>query len=227
MKIYKLYPILDWNYIENYKIELNSIKTIIQNCNFFQLRIKNKQMDEMLEIIHIYKNYFPFAKLILNDYYQLISYSNGLHLGIEDLKLIQNELDLKPLYPLAQNIDEWISQQNTFIFGISTHSFHQFESFYKQYKNEVGYLAIGPCFETNTKELNYSLINQKEISEILKFYQKEKLKISLVFIGGMNKTNVHILHKWIQNTEFSFENIYYASISSFLKTEIPDKMFFT
>lgn len=227
MKLYKLYPIIDWDYVNQYKIELHTIKSIIQNCNFYQLRIKNKPSNEIIEIIQFTKNYFPFAKLILNDYYQFIDYSNGLHLGIEDILMYQDQWDLKRLYPIAHSIEEWLHQQDSLIFGISTHNFQQFETMYRQYKQYLGYLAIGPCFETNTKTLNYSFIDPKEIVEILKFYQKETLKLSLVFIGGINQENVQKIHKWIKHSNLEIERIYYASISSFLKLQIPDKLYFT
>jgi hypothetical protein len=129
-------------------------------------------------------------------------------------------------------MEEWLNNENYKILGISTHNLEQFKTTYHQYKEVLGYIAIGPCFSTSTKQLQYDNVTEKEIKEILYFIYTNKIQQSIVFIGGINKMNLtklySLIYKDLQENKKIIENqFYYASISSFLKGELSPIFNFT
>lgn len=222
-----LYPIIDWQYVKQNKIELSSLYNVLLERGFYQLRIKDLSLREVEEVINHFNQLYKNIKIILNDYWQIFYKAQGIHLGIEDISKIDDLKAIFNSYSFSNSIEEWLKNQGQYIFGISTHNFEQFQNVYNIYKDYLGYLAIGPCFSTTTKKLNYDILNKTEILRIMEFIVQEKIQQSIVFIGGINQDNLKKLYSLIE-TNVSIKNqIYYASISSFLRLEIPSKFNFT
>lgn len=223
--IFRLYPIVDIQFIEQNHISNEKLKNLLNFLDFFQLRIKNKQKNEILELINTFYELFK-KKIILNDYWNFYNYADGIHLGIEDLKQIQEfDSQIKSLkksnFQFAKNITEWLEDKNKFILGFSSHNLFQFNELYINYKNYLGYIAIGPISNTNTKNLDYPVLSKKELEEILNYIIDNKIENSIVFIGGMDNLKIKEIYNLLKQYEF-FKNktLYYASISNFLTNKI-------
>ncbi len=226
----KLYPIIDWDFLNTNFISLKSIANTISHCGFFQLRVKNLHLEKIKEIINICKEEFKNVKIIINDYIDLLSFSEGIHLGIEDLELIKNKNPnfknkLLQDYTFSLSIEEW-KKNHTYILGISTHNYEQFIYIYNQYKDISGYLAIGPCFYTNSKKSIYPVLDKREIKKILDFYIENNMQQSLVFIGGINPSNVKEMWEIYKHYNLK-DKFYIASISSFMTGKIGHEILFT
>ncbi|GIX40589.1 MAG: hypothetical protein KatS3mg129_0322 [Leptospiraceae bacterium] len=223
-----LYPIIDWGFINNHNLDLYQFKNILIETGFYQLRIKNTSYYDIQSIIDKCLNIYKKIKIIINDYAEFIYKADGLHLGIEDLNRQNNIIKLINKLNISNSIEHWLNNNNSFIWGISTHNFKQFKTIYNQYKDYLGYLAIGPCFPTNTKKLEYNYLEEKEILQILDFIYKTKMQQSIVFIGGINMLNIKKLHSFLNQNNQNYNcKFYYASISSFLKKDLPSKFNFT
>ncbi|MBF0252633.1 MAG: thiamine phosphate synthase [Candidatus Omnitrophica bacterium] len=96
--------------------------------------------------------------------------ADGVHLGQEDL--IETPVKI---------VREILGDK---IIGISTHSLEQFE---KANNEDFDYIAFGPIFYTKTKDYH---IGMKDVEVVL-----AKATKPVVFIGGINKTNVQELVK--------------------------------
>lgn len=135
------------------------------------VQFRAKELDETtyLKIAKKLKNITEKynVPLIINDRIDIAisSGSDGVHLG-------QNEF--------TENDIERIKKLNL-IFGISTHSFQQAVEASKYIPT---YISIGPIFSTPFKP-NLKPLGVNIISEI-----KQKLKTTIVAIGGINKDNV-------------------------------------
>lgn len=165
-------------------------------------------------------------KIILNDYWNFYNYVDGVHLGIEDLKQIYEfDYQLKSLkksnFQFARSITEWLESKNKFILGFSSHNFEQFNELYSNYKNYLGYIAIGPISITNTKKLDYPTLSKKELEQIIDYIIENKIENSIVFIGGIDNLKIKEIYDLLNHYKF-FENktLYYASISNFLTNKI-------
>lgn len=129
---------------------------------------------------------------------------------------------LKEKYNLAKSLPEFLLSNDKIIIGISTHNVLQFSELYNQYQSILGYLAIGPMYSTHTKIVEYPIVKQEELYEIIGFIIKNKIDISLVFIGGIDISKIKELYSILYNFDY-FKNkiVYYASISNFLTNAIP------
>lgn len=135
------------------------------------IQFRAKELDE--------ENYLEIAKrlkkitekynipLIINDKIDIAisSKADGVHFG-------QNEFTEKDVERL---------KKLNLIFGISTHSLQQAVD---ASKYTPTYISIGPIFSTPFKP-NLNPLGVKIISEI-----KQKLKTTIVAIGGINKKNI-------------------------------------
>ncbi len=219
-----LYPIVDVKFLETQNITEEYLKRLLQNLDFFQLRIKNKTKNEVLDLLkNFYKKFNK--KIILNDYYDLLDFVDGIHLGIEDLyqfDLKEKVSEIKEKYNFAKNLTEFLLSKDKLIFGISTHNFLQFSKIYEEFQSILGYLAIGPVNSTTTKIVEYPVINQEELNKILTFIITNQLEISIVLIGGIEKSVIEALYHTFYNFKyFNNKTIYFASISNFLNNKIP------
>jgi len=135
-----------------------------------QIRIKDldgEQLEkELFQADSLAKTYH--ARLFINDFWeialQLKSY--GVHLGQEDLV----EADLPALHRADIRI------------GISTHTPKEVAS---ALTIKPSYLAIGPIFETQSKQLTYPTIGLNTLQHFV-----ETLNIPIVAIGGIQRHNL-------------------------------------
>ena len=136
-----------------------------------QLRIKhldgNRLEKEIVEAITISNRYN--TRLFINDYWELAikHKAYGIHLGQEDLQ----EADLEKIHRANIRL------------GVSTHTTKEIELALNIHPS---YLAIGPIFETSSKEVNYSTVGIKELKK-----WAENLNYPVVAIGGINLKNIH------------------------------------
>ncbi len=132
-----------------------------------QLRIKNKSLPELETIIQksveLAKQYQ--ARLFINDYWEFaIKYgAYGVHLGQEDL----DKADLKKIHEANLRL------------GVSTHSPAEIE---RVLRFEPSYLAFGPIFLTQTKDMTFEPQGLEKIN-----YWVRQLPYPIVAIGGINK----------------------------------------
>ncbi|SFZ97687.1 Thiamin-phosphate pyrophosphorylase [hydrothermal vent metagenome] len=135
-----------------------------------QLRVKDLAGDaleqEISKAIDISSEYN--SRLFINDFWKLaIKYkAYGVHLGQEDIV----DADIETIYSAGLRL------------GISTHTPDELRiamSF------EPSYVAIGPIYETNSKQMVYDPVGLEK----LKKWSKD-VSYSIVAIGGINLTNI-------------------------------------
>jgi thiamine-phosphate diphosphorylase len=129
--------------------------------------MKNEELEnEVIEAISISKQYN--ARFFLNDFWELgIKHSTyGIHLGQEDIQ----DADVNAILDAGIRL------------GISTHTISEIDialSF------EPSYLAIGPIYETTSKEMVYNPVG---IDDLKKW--SKKVTYPIVAIGGININNI-------------------------------------
>jgi thiamine-phosphate pyrophosphorylase len=180
----KLYPIINITPGEKPDTDLIS-KYLKMNADYLQIRMKNSQDSEILEITEFIlglRNSFNVkTKIIVNDNADVAFRANadGVHVGQED----GDSKTIKEKYP-------------ELIVGLSTHNISQVIS---ANKKNVDYIGFGPVFETATKDTGCKTVLE-HVYEVA-----ERSIYPVVFIGGINVDNVDLIPKG--------EKIYIASIS--------------
>jgi thiamine-phosphate diphosphorylase len=135
-----------------------------------QLRVKNMAAEilenEIKEAIDISSEYN--TRLFINDFWELaIKYqAYGVHLGQEDIQ----EANIKAIYDAGLRL------------GISTHTTVEIEI---ALGFDPSYLAIGPIYETTSKEMVYNPVGLED----LKRWTKD-VNYPIVAIGGINLGNI-------------------------------------
>jgi len=126
----KLYALCDQDMLDARGVTIEEFVAIAKRNNAEILQYRNKNADIAFikkQLIKIRKIYDGF--LVVNDAYELIEYCDGVHMGQEDLRVI--DADISKAVKILRNI---VTEDK--ILGISTHN-----------KDEV--------IEANTLELNY------------------------------------------------------------------------
>ena len=146
-------------------------KLIPLGIQTIQLRIKDKQ-DEDVEgdiVAAIEYGKTHQTRLFINDYWQLAikHKAYGIHLGQEDL----DKLSLEELSMIAESGCR---------LGISTHSYTEVA---RACAIKPSYLALGPIFETTSKEMPWIPQGVTAVQNWVDFFQDE---YPLVAIGGIN-----------------------------------------
>lgn len=156
----KIYPITPSTDILNY------CKSIDKVSEFIQLRVKNLNKSEIIELIDKIKSETSL-KIIINDHIDICISENlaGVHLGQEDMPM------LKARQILGHDK----------IIGISTHNVEQA---IKAKKEGADYIGIGPIYETQTKDTGYTPLGLETLKTIV-----EKVDIPTFAIGGISKDN--------------------------------------
>lgn len=182
----KLYPIININSGEKPDTDM-ICKYLEMNTDYLQIRMKNSQDREILEItesiIDLRNSLKVKTKIIVNDNADVAFRANadGVHVGQEDA----DSETIKEKYP-------------ELIVGLSTHSISQVLS---ANKKNVDYIGFGPVFKTVTKDTGCKTVLEN-------VYEAADLSVHpVVFIGGINVDNVDLIPKG--------ERIYIASISGF------------
>jgi len=184
----------------NFYAELNKVLAT-KKVSFFQLRLKNKSKDKIIEIAKkikiITKKYK--VKFIINDSSIIAKKVNadGCHIGQLDdsIKLARKDIKNK-------------------ILGVTCHNSKELAL--AASKNRADYLAFGSFFKSKLKP------NAKKADIKILAWAKKNIKKTIVVIGGINDKNYKKLIKAGAN---------YIAISSFiwnnpiLKPEIAIKKF--
>jgi hydroxymethylpyrimidine kinase/phosphomethylpyrimidine kinase/thiamine-phosphate diphosphorylase len=154
-----LYPVVD---------SIEWLKRLLPlNLNIIQLRLKNKSVDELEQVIAeavaISRDYG--TRLFINDYWQLAIKHGayGVHVGQEDL----------------QKTDLAVIQKAGLRLGISTHGCYEF-LLAQQLK--PSYLAVGAIFPTKTKDMTGQIQGIENLKQLLAL----TTDIPVVAIGGIN-----------------------------------------
>jgi len=156
------------------KKETDFLSKITDSLNggidILQLRLKKEEDRQSLTLGRQIRQLTKETKtlFIINDRLDLcrILNADGLHLGQEDIPLVEARTILGPKK----------------IIGISTHTLDQA---YQAEREGADYIGYGPCYATSTKINLSSLVKKKEITEL-----RQKLKIPFFVIGGLSLKNL-------------------------------------
>ena len=167
----RLYPIIDATTLDRAGLSITAFAATLRSAGirFLQYRDKEGNDKAVLENAKILRSLFPVGEgtLILNDRAHLVVATefDGLHIGQEDLSPFE-----------ARNI---IGSDR--ILGFSTHNAAQLAS---GAGAPVDYLAIGPAYDTQSKDKPDPVVGLTGITEARALTHKP-----LVAIGGITLEN--------------------------------------
>ncbi|MDY6970391.1 MAG: thiamine phosphate synthase [Spirochaetota bacterium] len=166
-----LYAILDSSFIKNDEYAETVVNFIDGGAKIIQLRMKQESHKKTLSVAREISKICKEREVvfIVNDYPEIayLSEADGIHLGADDLPVEE-----------ARRILPY-----NMLIGISTHSM---EDAIQAIKQKPDYIAIGPAFDTKSK--NGDLIKGLD-KDIIKNVTEE-VKIPTVCIGGLNPERV-------------------------------------
>jgi len=132
-------------------------KAMLHNPEIIQYRAKNADAAFVKkQLITIRKFYDGF--LIVNDFYELVEFCDGVHVGQEDLRKIDTDI-----YKAVKILRSVIG--NDKILGISTHNKKEV---LQANEMDLNYIGLGPYRNTATKKDIKNLLG-KELDSIAKF----------------------------------------------------------
>ena len=137
-----LYALCDQDLLDNYNISLKDFITIAKEKNAKIIQYRNKTADITFikeQLILIRQQYDGF--LIINDAYELIEFCDGVHVGQDDLKLID-----KDIFKAVEILRKIIG--NDKLLGISTHNEEEVS---QANKMDLNYIGLGAFRATSTK----------------------------------------------------------------------------
>ena len=181
----RLYALCDQNILDSKSISLETFVEIAKNHNAEIIQYRNKTSDLKLikkQLIKIRKSFDGF--LIVNDAYSLVDFCDGVHLGQEDLKEIDNDI-----FKAVKILRGFIGKDK--ILGISTHNEKEV---LEANQMDLNYIGLGAYRDTKTK--NVSSVLGNSVEEIA-----SKSKYPVGVIGGVKKSD-------------KFKNITYHVIGS-------------
>lgn len=124
-------------------ITIDEYIALAQKYNAEIIQYRNKNADVAFikqQLIHIRQIYDGF--LIVNDAYELIEYCDGVHLGQEDLKAIDEDI-----HKAVKILRSVVTEDK--ILGISTHNE---EEVIEANSLDLNYIGLGAYRTTNTKK---------------------------------------------------------------------------
>ena len=139
----RLYALCDQDMLNKKGIDLNTFleKAKAHKAEIIQYRAKNADIAFIKkQLIEIRKEYDGF--LIVNDAYELIEFCDGVHVGQEDLREIDNDIH-KAVKILRTVIG------NDKILGISTHNEQEV---LEANDMDLNYIGLGAYRDTSTKQ---------------------------------------------------------------------------
>ena len=139
----KLYALCDQDMLDAKGVSVDEYITLAKEHNAEIIQYRNKNADIAFikqQLIHIRKIYDGF--LIVNDAYELIEYCDGVHVGQEDLKAIDEDIS-KAISILRSVVTE------DKILGISTHNE---EEVLQANSLDLNYIGLGAYRGTSTKK---------------------------------------------------------------------------
>lgn len=174
----RLYALCDQALLDSKNISVEEFIEIAKEKNAEIIQYRNKNADISFikaQLIKIRKIYDGF--LIVNDAYELIDYCDGIHVGQEDLKAIDEDIS-----KAVESLRSLINKDK--ILGISTHNEAEV---LQANEMDLNYIGLGAYRNTSTKT---------DISEVLGDKLDEiasKSKHFVAAIGGV-KLDDEFLH---------------------------------
>ncbi len=172
-----LYALCDYQTLQKKDISLDKFLQIISKYETVYIQYRDK-----LNSLDIQKQNIEFLKqncsipIIINDHLELLPYADGLHLGQEDCKALQDKFNFKDF---KQTIDYLKKQYPNKIFGLSTHNIEEIKI---ANDLDLDYIGLGAYANTSTKDITQIL--GSKISEIAS-YSKHPVGA----IGGVKITD--------------------------------------
>lgn len=170
----RLYALCDQEMLDSRGISLEEFIEIAKTNNAEIVQYRNKTADVTVmkqALIKIRKLYDGFV--IVNDAYELIEFCDGVHVGQEDLSLI--DADAHKAVKILKNV---IGKDK--ILGISTHNK---EEVLEANEMDLNYIGLGAYRDTSTKKDICSVLGE-QLDEIAKHSRHY-----VAAIGGVKKTD--------------------------------------
>ena len=139
----RLYALCDQDMLDAKGVTLDEFVSIAKQnaAEIIQYRSKNSDIAQIKQqLIQIRKNYDGF--LIVNDAYELVEYCDGVHLGQEDLREIDEDI-----YKAVKIVRSVIGDDK--LLGISTHNE---EEVLQANEMDLNYIGLGAFRSTDTKK---------------------------------------------------------------------------
>ena len=148
----KLYALCDQGMLDSKEVSLETFIDIAKKNNAEIIQYRNKNADVALikeQLIKIRKLYDGF--LIINDAYELVEFCDGVHVGQEDLKAIDEDISK------AVKILRTVIKKDK-ILGISTHNEQEV---LQANGMDLNYIGLGAYRNTSTKEDVTNILGEK------------------------------------------------------------------
>ena len=166
----RLYALCDQDMLDSKGVSLSDYIELAKQNSAEIIQYRNKNADIAFikqQLIYIRKNFDGF--LVVNDAYELIEFCDGIHVGQEDLKAIDEDI-FKAVKILRSVIKE------DKILGISTHNE---EEVLQANEMDLNYIGLGAFRDTRTKK-DISAVLGNSLDEIA-----SKSKHFVAAIGGV------------------------------------------
>jgi len=140
----KLYALCDQDSLNSRNISLEAFVSLAKKhqAEIIQYRNKNASTQEIkAKLIELRTLWDGF--LIVNDKYELISFCDGVHMGQEDLREIDEDM-----IKAVKIVRETIGSDK--LFGISTHNEKEIKSANNM---DLNYIGLGAFKQTSTKDV--------------------------------------------------------------------------
>lgn len=148
----RLYALCDQDLLDKKGLSLEDFISIAKEKNAEIIQYRNKNADIAFikqQLIKIRKMYDGF--LIVNDAYELIEFCDGVHVGQEDLRAIDEDI-----FVAVKIIREVIKKDK--ILGISTHNEKEI---LEANKMDLNYIGLGAYRNTDTKDNVTTVLGEK------------------------------------------------------------------
>ena len=181
----RLYALCDQELLDSRGVTLEQFIQTAKNNSAEIIQYRNKSADVAfikIQLIKIRKMFDGF--LIVNDAYELVEFCDGVHVGQEDLKSIDN--DITKAVKILRSV---VTKDK--IIGISTHNEQEV---LEANEMDLNYIGLGAYRDTSTKDV--STVLGENLDKIAL-----KSKHFVAAIGGVKKND-------------KFQNITYHVIGS-------------
>lgn len=182
----RLYALCDQDMLDDKGVSLSDYLELAKQNSAEIIQYRNKNADVAFikqQLIYIRKNFDGF--LVVNDAYELIEFCDGVHLGQEDLRAINENV-----FKAAKILRSVIKEDK--IFGISTHNEKEV---LEANEMDLNYIGLGAFRDTSTKK-DISVVLGNALDGIA-----SKSKHFVAAIGGVKMDD-------------KFENVTYHVIGS-------------
>lgn len=170
----RLYALCDQNMLDKYNITIKEYVNIAKdnNAEIIQYRYKDGEISNVKQNLLYIRELYD-GKLIINDFYELVEFCDGLHLGQEDLLKINKNKE-KAIRFLREN---FLMEK---ILGLSTHNIEEITI---ANQLDLDYIGLGAYRTTSTKEIN-NLLGEK-LDKLASYSSHD-----VAAIGGVQKNDL-------------------------------------